>query len=72
MLDYKNTKKIPSGPQELIVSLTSYPARIDTVNQTIETLLNQSLCPDKVILWLAPEKFPNREADLPQQLLDLR
>ena len=56
---------------ELIVSLTSYPARIDTVNQTIETLLNQTIKADKVILWLAPEQFPNREKDLPQQLLDL-
>ena len=57
--------------QQLIISLTSYPARINTVNKTIETLLNQSLKADKIILWLAPEQFPNREADLPNQLLDL-
>jgi len=56
---------------EIIVSLTSYPARIDTVNQTIESLLNQTLKADRVILWLAPEQFPNKEEDLPQQLLDL-
>ena len=59
------------GKQQLIISLTSYPARINTVNKTIETLLNQSLKADKIILWLAPEQFPNREADLPKQLLDL-
>ena len=58
-------------PPELIVSLTSYPARINTVNQTIESLLNQSLKADKVILWLAEEQFPNKEKDLPRQLLDL-
>lgn len=57
---------------ELIVSLTSFPARIETVNQTIESLLNQTLKADKVILWLASEQFPNKEADLPKQLLDLR
>ena len=57
---------------DLIVSLTSYPARIGTVNQTIESLLKQSLKPDKLILWLAPEQFPNKEADLPQELLDLQ
>ncbi len=57
---------------ELIVSLTSFPARIGTVNQTIESLLNQTVKADKVILWLAPEQFPNKEADLPQQLLDLK
>lgn len=57
---------------QLIISLTSYPARINTVNQTIQSLLNQSMKADKVILWLALEQFPNKEADLPQQLLDLR
>ena len=58
--------------KNIIISLTSYPARIGTVNQTIESLLNQTTKADKVILWLAPEQFPNKEADLPQQLLDLR
>ena len=57
---------------DIIISLTSYPARIDTVHLTIESLLNQSMKADKVILWLAPEQFPNKEADLPRQLLDLR
>ena len=55
----------------VIISLTSYPARINTVNKTIETLLNQSMKADKVILWLAPEQFPNKEKDLPPQLLAL-
>ena len=55
----------------LIISLTSFPERINKVNQTIETLLNQSLNAAKVILWLAEEQFPNKEKDLPQQLLDL-
>lgn len=55
----------------LIVSLTSYPARINTVNQTIMTILNQTIQPEKVILWLAQEQFPNKEKDLPQQLSDL-
>ena len=56
---------------EIIVSLTSYPARINTVSQTIESLLNQSMKADKVILWLAPEQFPHKEQDLPQDLLNL-
>lgn len=55
---------------EIIVSLTSYPARIGTINQVIETILQQSLPADKVILWLAPEQFPNKESDLPAELLE--
>ena len=56
---------------ELIISLTSYPPRINTINLTIKSLLNQSLKADKVILWLAPEQFPNKENDLPQNLTNL-
>ena len=56
---------------EIIVSLTSYPARINTVHLAIESILNQSVKADNVILWLAEEQFPNKEKDLPQQLLNL-
>lgn len=59
-------------PTEIIISLTSYPARINTVNHAIESLLNQTMKADKVILWLAPEQFPNKEKDLPPQLLELK
>jgi hypothetical protein len=55
----------------VIISLTSYPARIDTVYLTIMTLLNQTYKPRAVILWLADEQFPNRESDLPAKLNDL-
>ena len=56
----------------LVVSLTSYPPRIKTIHYTINTLLNQSLKPDKLILWLAKEQFPNGEKDLPDELLKLK
>lgn len=56
----------------VIISLTSYPARINTVHLTIQTLLKQTRQADKVILWLAPEQFPHDGKKLPQQLLDLQ
>lgn len=61
-----------SEGEKIIVSLTSFPARINIVVKTIKTLLTQTLKPDAVILWLAPEQFPNGENDLPQELLDLK
>lgn len=61
-----------SHSPELIVSLTSFPARIDTVHRTIQSILLQSEKPDKVILWLAPEQFPAGEASLPPQLTKLK
>ena len=56
---------------KLIVSLTSYSARIDTVYIAIQSFLNQSLKPDNIILWLSEDDFPNKEKDLPDNLLNL-
>ena len=54
--------------EQIIVSLTSYPKRIFEVKYSIYSLLNQNLKPDKIILWLAKDEFPNRECDLPVEL----
>jgi len=57
----KRTKKI-------IVSLTSFPARIDTVWIAIECIFRQKVKADKVILWISREQFEGIE--LPQMLLN--
>jgi glycosyltransferase involved in cell wall biosynthesis len=64
-------RHVEATGHELIVSLTSYPPRIGMVHQAIKTLLGQTKKADKVILWLADSEFPNREKDLPKELLDL-
>ena len=58
--------------QRIIISLTTYPKRINTIWLTIETLLRQSVKPDKVILWLAKTQFQNGTEDLPENLLRLQ
>lgn len=57
--------------KQVVVSLTSYPARINMVQYTIYSLLNQSANYDKIILYLGKDKFPNLETDLPQELINL-
>lgn len=57
-----------SAVPEVIVSLTSYPARIGIVHFTVESLLNQTRPADKILLWLAKEQFPNGMDDLPNEL----
>lgn len=56
----------------LIVSLTSFPERMYEIHFTLYSLLNQSLKPDEIVLWLAREQFPNGEADIPQIVLNLQ
>jgi hypothetical protein len=51
---------------EYIVSITSFPARIEESWISIECLLRQSIKPDKIILWLADDQFPGRR--LPRKL----
>ena len=41
---------------DIIISLTSYASRVQTVHLTIESLLNQTIKPNKIILWL---RFPD-------------
>jgi len=42
-----------SLPSELVISLTSYPARFDALHWTIMSLLEQTVRPDKILLWIA-------------------
>lgn len=57
-LNNKNASVNGSG---VIVSLTSFPKRINEISVVINTLFNQSIKPEKVILWLAEEQFPGRK-----------
>lgn len=55
----------------VIVSLTSFPARINQVWQVIECMFRQSMQPQQILLWLSKEQFPT-EQDIPQRLRDMQ
>ena len=72
---YKKTQKKRcykkrNNKSRIIVSLTSFPKRIDIVWITIESILRQSQKPDEIILWLAEEQFQGIDS-LPKNLLEL-
>ena len=54
----------------VIVSLTSFPARIGKLWIVIECMLRQKSQPEKIMLWLSREQFPNELADLPKRLVE--
>ena len=77
-LDNKTIKKekLPANPlntalrdEKIIVSLTSFPARINFVHLAIKSLMLQTYKPDRIILWLAEEQFPDKK--LPENLTEL-
>lgn len=51
----------------IIISLTSFPDRINSVWLVVESLKNQSIKPEKIILWLSKEQFPAKD-DIPVNL----
>jgi hypothetical protein len=53
-----------------LVSLTTFPARIEKVWLTIESILQQKHKPGAIILWLYKGEF-NGKSSLPKKLLDL-
>ena len=57
--------------QKVIVSLTSFPLRFDTLHYTIKSLLVQTMSPDEIILYLSEEDASEINC-LPDSLLTLR
>lgn len=55
--------------QEIIVSLTSFPAAIPYAIQAIRSILNGSVLPDKIILYLTYSQF--NEIGIPQEILNM-
>jgi hypothetical protein len=50
--------------------MTSFPARIFYVHLAIKTLMLQTYKPDRILLWLAEEQFPDKV--LPKELTELQ
>jgi hypothetical protein len=56
--------------KKYIVSITSFPERIDESWISIFCLMNQTFKPDKIILWLAESQFPGKK--IPAKLYKLK
>ena len=56
---YVRSRNVKEG---LIVSLTSFPARINEVWMVVECMKRQTILPERIILWLSKEQFPAKES----------
>ncbi len=57
--------------QTITISLTSWPSRINSVHNVIESIYEQTYLPDRVVIYLSVEQFKDRENSLPHELLSL-
>ena len=74
ILTQSNKKHVLSAKdsgRKIVVSLTSFPTRINRVWLVIETILRQTQKPDKLILWLSREQFHCFDV-IPRSLLKLQ
>lgn len=55
--------------KDLIVSLTTFPARISRFWLVIECIQRQEVQPYKICVWLAKNQFPNEFDSLPKKLV---
>lgn len=67
---YKNNQKCLNGNNDVIVSLTTFPDRIEKTWLVVESLINQTNPPDKIVLTLSLKQFTHGLADLPKKLLN--
>lgn len=57
--------------KQIVVSLTSYKKRINTVPLVLDRIFNQTVKPDKVVLYLSKDNFPEQEKEIPERLLKM-
>lgn len=55
------TEKLKGTEEDIIISLTSIPSRINTLWLVTESLLRQTYKPSRIILWLSREEFLNQK-----------
>ena len=55
--------------QQVVISMTSFPAAIKFAEQAVRSLLNGSVLPDKLILYVTLSQFA--EGEIPETLLAL-
>lgn len=73
---HKEQKEMPkdnnlnTAKEEVIVSLTSFPAAIQYAVKAIQSVLDGSVLPDKVVLYLDSQKYP--DGALPPELVKLQ
>ena len=72
----KEPLRCREGKGRVIVSLTSFPARFDTLDICIKSLFDQSVKPDKIVLYLGKEcddaVLPGRLAELEKYGLEIK
>ena len=61
MKDYK---------EKIIITMTSWSKRLTNIPCVLDTIFNQTIKPDNIVINLSSEEFPNKENDIPNNVLE--
>jgi len=56
--------------EKLIITMTTWQKRISNLPVVIDSILNQTKKPDKIVINLSEEEFVNKEKDIPENVLN--
>lgn len=70
-LTFSKKLKAHKKDRKIIVSLTTFPSRINKIWIVVECMLRQTYPPDRIILWLSKKQFHGLSS-LPDNLLKLQ
>lgn len=71
-LEHNIQKQNARVAKDLIISLTSFPGRIGYIWMTIESLFRQEVLPERIVLYLSKNQFPEMDEQLPHSLKRLK
>lgn len=55
----------------VVIAMTSWKKRIDNVKNIIDSILKNTILPDRIYLTLSSDEFPQKEKELPTDLVEL-
>ena len=63
--------KMQETPQSdtIIITMTSWKKRLGNLPTVLDTIFNQTKMPNKIVINLSSEEFPNKEKDIPSNVL---
>lgn len=70
-IKYKEEVKEIVKFNKIVVTFTSWKKRINNCKKCVKNILSQTIKPDLIYLNLSIEEFPNKEKDLPEDLVEL-
>lgn len=68
---YEDKPRVPTGSR-VVISLTTIPSRIDTLQYTIKSILRQNYRVDEIYIWVPEVTIKGLEYEIPDELLNMK